>query len=96
YSFKNALGGGWFDPSIGIGGGYTWVDNIGFGTANALAGVKFWFNDYLALNLQSTYKHAFEDSYGITHFQHSAGIVFQFGGKDTDGDGIYDKDDECP
>ncbi len=96
YSFKNAIGSSWFDPSLGIGGGYTWVDDIGFGTANAIAGVKFWFNDYLALNLQSTYKNAFEDAYGITHFQHSAGIVFQFGGKDTDGDGIYDKDDECP
>jgi hypothetical protein len=23
-------------------------------------------------------------------------IVFKFGGKDTDGDGIYDKDDACP
>ena len=96
YSFKNAIGSSWFDPSIGIGGGYTWVDDIGFGTGNAMAGVKFWFNEYLALNLQSTYKHAFEDTYGITHFQHSAGIVFQFGGRDTDGDGIYDKDDECP
>ena len=96
YSFKNAIGTTWFDPSIGIGGGYTWVDDIGFGTGNALVGVKFWFNDNLALNLQSTYKHSFEDDYGISHFQHSAGIVFQFGGKDTDGDGIYDKDDECP
>ncbi len=96
YSFKKVLGDSWFDPSIGIGGGYTWVDDIGFGTANAIVGVKFWFNDYLALNLQSTYKNAFEDSYGITHFQHAAGIVFQFGGKDTDGDGIYDKNDECP
>ncbi len=96
YSFKKVLGSSWFDPSLGIGGGYTWIDDIGFGTGNAIAGVKFWFNDYLALNLQSTYKHAFEDDYGVTHFQHSAGIVFQFGGKDTDGDGIYDKDDECP
>ncbi len=96
YSFRNVLGGSWFDPSLGIGGGYTWIDDIGFGTANAIAGVKFWFNDYLALNLQSTFKNAFEDDYGVTHFQHSAGIVFQFGGKDTDGDGIYDKDDECP
>ena len=26
---------------LGIGGGYTWVDDIGFGTANALAGVTF-------------------------------------------------------
>ena len=96
YSFRKALNNSWFDPSIGVGGGYTWVDNIGFGTANALAGVKFWVTENVALNLQSTYKHAFEDSYGISHFQHSAGIVFQFGGKDTDGDGIYDKDDECP
>ena len=96
YSFKNAIGSSWFDPSLGIGGGYTWVDDIGFGTGNALLGVKFWFNDFLALNLQSTYKLAFEDEYGISHFQHSAGIVFQFGGVDTDGDGIYDQDDECP
>ncbi|MBK5213164.1 MAG: OmpA family protein [Flavobacteriaceae bacterium] len=96
YSFRKALGGSWFDPSIGIGGGYTWIDDIGFGTGNAIAGVKFWFTDNIALNLQSTYKHAFEDAYGVTHFQHSAGIVFQFGGKDTDGDGIFDKDDECP
>ena len=96
YSFRNALGGSWFDPSIGVGGGYTWIDDIGFGTANAIVGVKFWFTDNIGLNLQSTYKHAFEDSYGITHFQHAAGIVFQFGGKDTDGDGIFDKDDECP
>ena len=97
YSFRNAIApSGWFDPYLGIGGGYTWVDDIGFGTGNAMAGVKFWFNESIALNLQSTYKHAFEDTYGITHFQHSAGIVFQFGGRDTDGDGIYDKDDECP
>ncbi|MGO3182797.1 MAG: OmpA family protein [Aequorivita sp.] len=97
YSFRNAIApGGWFDPSIGIGGGYTWLDDIGFGTGNAVVGLKFWFNEHIALNLQSTYKHSFEDTYGVTHFQHSAGIVFQFGGKDTDGDGIYDKDDECP
>ena len=96
YSFKEAIGSKWFDPSIGIGGGYTWVDEIGFGTGNVLAGFKFWFNEYIALNLQSTYKHSFEDDYGISHLQHSAGVVFQFGGKDTDGDGIYDKDDECP
>jgi hypothetical protein len=30
------------------------------------------------------------------HFQHTAGLTFKFGGKDTDGDGIYDKDDACP
>ena len=97
YSFRDAINPtGWFDPSIGIGGGYTWVDDIGFGTANGLVSLKFWFTDNLGINLQSTYKHAFEDDYGISHFQHSAGVVFQFGGRDTDGDGIYDRDDECP
>ncbi|MAN59322.1 MAG: cell envelope biogenesis protein OmpA [Flavobacteriaceae bacterium] len=98
YSLRDLINGpgGWFDPSLGIGGGYTWVDDIGFGTANALANVRFWVGENIALNFQSTYKHAFEDSYGIQHFQHSAGIVFKFGGKDTDGDGIYDVNDECP
>ncbi len=96
YSFKNALNSSWFDPQLGIGGGYTWVDDLGFGTANALAGLKIWFSESLALNLQSTYKHAFEDSYGVKHFQHSAGIIFQFGMKDRDDDGIPDHLDECP
>jgi hypothetical protein len=31
-----------------------------------------------------------------SYFQHTAGIVSKFGNKDTDGDGIYDKDDACP
>jgi hypothetical protein len=30
-----------------------------------------------------------------SYFQHTAGLTFKFGGKDTDGDGIYDKDDAC-
>ncbi len=98
YNLRDLLNGpgGWAAPYVGIGGGYTWVDDIGFGTANGTAGLKIWFSESLALNLQSVYKQAFEDDYGVNHFQHSAGVVFQFGGKDTDGDGIYDKDDECP
>jgi len=96
YSLRNLIKpGGWFDPVVGVGGGYTWIDDIGAGTANGLLGVRFWVGQNLALNFQSTYKHAFED-YLTTHFQHSVGVAFQFGGKDTDGDGIYDKDDECP
>ncbi|MDP5062882.1 OmpA family protein [Maribacter sp. IgM3_T14_3] len=83
------------DPFVEIGGGYTWVDEIGAGTVNGGLGLNIWFTENLGLTLQSTYKHAFED-YGVTHFQHLAGISVKFGGTDTDGDGIYDKDDACP
>ncbi len=106
YSLKNVLKSGWFDPYLGVGGGYTWLDENGAGTFNGSLGINLWLTENLAFNLQSTYKHVFEDyevpgaggglNYPPTHFQHSAGITFAFGGKDTDGDGIYDKDDECP
>ena len=96
YSLRSLFVNGFIDPSLGIGGGYTWVDDIGFGTGNALVGIKFWLGKNLSLGFQSTYKHAFQEDYGVRHFQHSAGIGFKFGGKDTDGDGIYDNEDECP
>ncbi len=83
------------DPFLGVGGGYTWVDDIGAGTLNGTVGLNIWFSENVGLNIQTSYKHAFED-YLSTHFQHAAGIVIKFGGKDTDGDGIYDKDDACP
>ena len=96
YSFRELLNDSWFAPYLGVGGGITFLDNNAFGTANALAGVDFWISEHLALSFQSTYKHSFEDFDGATHFQHTAGVKFEFGGKDTDGDGIYDYEDECP
>ncbi len=95
YSMRDQIGGQWLDPALGVGGGYTWVDEVGFGTLNATASIRFWVADNLAINFQSTFKHAMED-FGITHFQHSVGASFKFGGKDTDGDGIYDNQDACP
>ncbi|MEH6682774.1 MAG: OmpA family protein [Sediminicola sp.] len=83
------------DPFVEIGGGYTWVDEIGAGTINGGVGLNYWFTDNIGLTVQTSYKHAFED-YGVKHFQHLAGIAIKFGGTDTDGDGIYDKDDACP
>ena len=84
-----------FDPYVGVGGGYTWVDEIGAGTLNGTLGFNVWFSENIAFTLQASYKHAFED-YLSSHFQHTAGISIKFGGTDTDGDGIYDKDDACP
>ena len=96
YSFQNAIKSSWLEPTLGVGGGYTWIDDIGFGTANAAVGFNFWVGKNLAFTANSTYKHAFEDAYGVKHFQHALGVMFKFGGKDTDGDGIYDQNDECP
>jgi outer membrane protein OmpA-like peptidoglycan-associated protein len=47
------------------------------------------------LTYQATYKHSFQD-YLTKHFQHNVGLSINFGGTDTDGDGVYDKKDACP
>jgi outer membrane protein OmpA-like peptidoglycan-associated protein len=95
YSFMELIKSNTLEPYLGFGGGYTWVDNIGSITVNGTLGLKYWLSEKLALDIQSSYRHSFED-YLPTHFQHSAGVTFKFGGVDTDGDGIYDNSDACP
>ena len=85
----------YFDPYVYLGGGYTSIDSEGTGMLNAGVGFNLWVNENLGLNFQTGAKHAFTDDVR-DHFQHSIGLVFKFGGKDTDGDGVYDKDDACP
>ncbi|WP_306351901.1 OmpA family protein [Flavobacterium sp. '19STA2R22 D10 B1'] len=97
YSFKDLIKSKWFDPSLHVGGGYTFWGDESAGTVNGGAGVAFWFTENIGISFQSTYKKSFEDRVEVpSHFQHFAGLTFKFGGKDTDGDGIYDKDDACP
>ena len=99
YSFMNAIGSKWFDPSLHLGGGYTWLgDEASAGTVNGGIGLAFWFSETVGLSWKSTYKYTFEDNRFEfpTHMQHFLGLSFKFGGKDTDDDGIYDKDDACP
>ena len=95
YSFMDLIKSNSVDPYLGVGGGYTWLDEIGAGTLNGTLGLTYWFSEKLGINVNTTYKHAFED-YLPKHFQHTAGLTFKFGGTDTDGDGIYDQDDACP
>lgn len=105
YSFKSLIKSKIIDPSLRLGGGYTFVGLNSYGTVNPGAGLTFWFNDNVGLALETTYKWGFGDRQQphngtvvpdhASHFQHSAGIVFQFGGTDTDKDGIYDNDDAC-
>ena len=95
YSLADVLNSKKLEPTLGVGGGYTWVDEIGAGTLNGAFGLNYWFTDNIALSFEAKYKHSFED-YLAKHFQHSLGLSIKFGGSDADGDGIYDKNDACP
>jgi outer membrane protein OmpA-like peptidoglycan-associated protein len=50
------------------------------------------------LTYQATYNHVMPDDTNVVqqHFRHSLSVDFRFGGTDTDGDRIYDKNDACP
>ena len=101
YSFMEMLKSKWLEPSAHVGGGYTFFGDASAGTINGGLGLTFWITEGVGVQFQSTYKHSLDDTRTAnvdvpSHMQHFAGFTFKFGGKDTDGDGIYDKDDACP
>lgn len=85
----------WFDPFVYLGGNYVSFDSDSEGMLNYGVGFNTWFNDSFGLSFQTGTIQGFADKVQ-THFQSSLGVVIKFGGKDTDGDGIYDKYDQCP
>jgi OOP family OmpA-OmpF porin len=96
YDLNNLFGEtGWFDPYVYLGGGYTSVDSNGEAMLNGGLGFNTWFNDNIGLNFQTGTKNGFTNKIE-NHFQTSVGLVLKFGGTDTDGDGVYDKNDACP
>lgn len=101
YSFMSLLASKVIEPSFHIGGGYTFIGEESSGNLNGGLGLTFWLGEQVGISLQSTYKHTFENSRISgqdvpSHMQHFAGLIFKFGGKDTDGDGVYDREDACP
>ncbi|QXP58829.1 OmpA family protein [Olleya sp. HaHaR_3_96] len=114
YSFgQNRL-----QPFIAVGGGYTWIEEgpfntstldgsdslIGAGTVNGAVGVKYWISEDIGVNLQTTYKHSFED-YLPKHWNHNLGLIYKFGtekvaepvvSNDRDEDGVPNDYDVCP
>ena len=101
YSFMSLLKCKSFEPSAHIGGGYTFVGEVSSGTLNGGLGLTYWMSEQVGISVQSTYKHSFDDTRiagtdVASHMQHFAGFIFKFGGKDTDGDGVYDREDACP
>lgn len=100
---------GKFEPSLSLGLGY--ISGITFAgseqdffTLNSGVGLKYWFNDVVALSVKSTYKvytrefdNLIGDGFdGDHHFQHLAGLTLAFGDGDVDRDGVKDSVDECP
>jgi len=84
-----------FQPYLYAGGGYTWLENADGGNLNVGLGLEYWFNDNLGIFAETGYKQTFDEAV-LPYFQRSVGIAVRFGGTDTDGDGIFDKDDACP
>ncbi|RCS27784.1 OmpA family protein [Polaribacter sp. WD7] len=96
YDLNNLIGEtAWFDPFVYAGGGYTSLDSEGELMANVGVGFNAWLNNNLGLNFQTGTKIGFADNVG-SHYQTALGLVVKFGGTDTDGDGVYDKNDACP
>jgi OOP family OmpA-OmpF porin len=104
YSFMELIKSKVIEPTLSVGGGYTFLGDESYGTVNPGLGLNLWFTENVGLSLLGTYKKSFGDrTYAGTntpdapsYTQYSAGLTFKFGAKDTDGDGIYDKDDACP
>ncbi len=96
YDLNNLIGEtAWFDPFVYLGGNFVSFDSNSEGMLNIGVGFNAWFNESFGLNLQTGTIKGFADEVR-SHYQSSLGVVIKFGGKDTDGDGIYDKYDQCP
>jgi len=76
-------------PFVGVGAGYTWIEQglfntfsnginkdelVGAGTLNGTVGANYWITKNFGLNIQTTYKHSFKE-YLVKHWQHSFGVI---------------------
>jgi outer membrane protein OmpA-like peptidoglycan-associated protein len=97
YDVNNLIGdtSKWFDPFVYLGGDFVSANSNSEGMLNVGFGFNTWFNENLGLTFQTGTKKGFSNQVRA-HYQSSLGLVIKFGGKDTDGDGVYDKYDACP
>jgi outer membrane protein OmpA-like peptidoglycan-associated protein len=85
------------EPFLEAGTGYTWFGKERSHTLNGGAGVNIPLSEKVSIKFSSNYKHAFNDMQSLkAHFQHNVGVAVNFGGKDSDRDGVYDQYDDCP
>jgi len=68
---------GFFDPYIGLGGGYTKTNSISGATVNGVVGFRTWFSSRLGLDFNASRKWYF-NAIKNNHIQYGLGIVYQF------------------
>tara|TARA_R110002050_G_scaffold116847_1_gene233349 strand:- start:982 stop:2157 length:1176 start_codon:yes stop_codon:yes gene_type:complete len=68
---------GWFDPYVGVGVGYTDVNDRSRGTYNGVLGFRTWFSDRFGLDINSSGKWAMSAT-ASNHLQHAIGVIYQF------------------
>lgn len=108
YFKYSPLGGKFISPYILGGYGISSIQFANPNDANAILlsrnaskhylggfGLDFKLGEAVALSVQSNFKAAHELD-GVRHFQHQAGLSYNFGSGDSDKDGIPDKKDKCP
>ena len=89
---------GYFSANLGTGFDVWISDKFAFTLETLYKGVVSEWNQSYE---EHTYTAREEDNGGFvdfqtSHLQHHLGVKMAFGGTDTDGDGVYDKNDECP
>ena len=91
------------EPYLEVGAGQSFVGNNKNYHLNAGAGLSYAVSKKIHLKFNTIYRHNYKNngivSYVpnvIPHFQHNLSVAVNFGGKDTDKDGVYDRHDDCP
>jgi len=59
-------------------------------------GINIPLSDQFYVNLSTSYRGTRETNGAYNHLQHIVGLSYHFGAGDADGDGVSDKNDECP
>lgn len=97
YNWNQFLQTEYFVPYFEMGGGYAIFDAVGAGYFNLGVGIEYWFGEEkrTGIVLGSLYRNTGE-TYGIKHFQHHLAIMFRFGKRDNDNDGVVNPLDQCP
>ncbi|MEI6059689.1 MAG: OmpA family protein [Bacteroidota bacterium] len=97
-----------FDPYIYVGIGASSIKDKGATNSTTYmkqvtgVGINCWLTENVGLNVQGAYDYVMAPKLSTTnakrddYMHYTLGVKYRFGAKDTDKDGVKDKDDQCP